>query len=94
MHESGDNYLDLFRRSRGNAVDRRCQGRKVDAGFDLGQRVAQLVEGLLVMLVGKQVSLDGTTLFIGTSCSRVQDDVILPRAGARRFFEVPKCEFR
>lgn len=50
-------------RAWGNSVDFRRQGDKVDAGFDLGEWIAQLVEGPLVLLVGKQVSLDGAASF-------------------------------
>jgi len=37
--------------------------RKVDVRFDVGQRVAQRVELLAVMLVSEQVSLDSATWF-------------------------------
>lgn len=76
--------------TRVDAVDFRHQGRKVDADFDLGERIARLVEGLIVMLVGKQVSLDDAALLIGGHVKgMVQVSTILPGQARVRFFEVP-----
>ena len=75
-------------RARGNVINFRRQGRKVDAGFNLGERVAQLVDGLLVMLVGKQVSLDGATLLHG-GLVKNQVATILPGQARMRFIEAP-----
>ena len=37
----------------------------VDIGLDLGERVPELVERLLVMILSKQVRLDGASLVHG-----------------------------
>lgn len=52
-------------RARCNAVNFRRQGDKIDTGLDLGERVPQLVERLLMMLLGKQVCLDRAALLHG-----------------------------
>jgi hypothetical protein len=44
-----------------NAVNFRRQGGKVDRRFDLGKRIAQRVDLLPVMPLGKQVRLDGAS---------------------------------
>lgn len=69
----------------GDMVHFRCQGRKVDAGFDLGQRVAQLEEHMIMMLVGKQVSLDGATLLHGGQVSDQVATILLGQGQARLF---------
>ena len=78
-------------RARSNVVDVCRQSHEVDTGLDLGKRVAQLVEGLLVMPVGKQVSLDGAALLHGGQVRMKSDDGnFTPARAGWMFFEVPK----
>ena len=49
------------RRPRRYPINLSGQGRKVDVRFDLGQRIAQRVDVPAMVLVGKQVSLDGAS---------------------------------
>ena len=52
-------------RARRNLIHLGRQRRKVDVRLDLGQRVAQRVDLLAVMLVGEQVGLDGGAFLHG-----------------------------
>lgn len=51
------------KRSRRNAINLSSKCNKVDTALDLGERVSQSVEGMLVVLVSKQVRLDGAASF-------------------------------
>lgn len=76
-------------RTRGNAIGFFRQGGKVDAGLDLDERVAQLIEGLLMMLVGKQIGLDGAALLHDGQVNFNSGAAILTGPARVRFFEAP-----
>ena len=69
----------------------RCE---VDTRLDLGKRIPERLDPLAMMVVGKEVRLDGNALLHGWTQRHSQDIVILPSTAESRLFEVPLCLIR
>jgi len=66
-------------------IDLGRQRRKVDVRLDLGQRIAQRVDLLAVMIKGEQVGLDGSAADHGIKNQQFQNKVILPKGRGEVF---------